>query len=155
MRVFLCFSSLLSSLSYTHMSKKQCIRDAPCNWIPSCAGPTLASLLAPSPQIFAPPPTTRAESPCLFADLAPRPPTPDSPVPPWGWTQGASAAVSAQAPPSPNTIARDEQLERLQSARLKSLRFRDARWPSPGLLKDEGGVFDVLERSIRSGRSWL
>jgi hypothetical protein len=125
------------------MNKKQCIRDAPCCWIPSSVS-TLASMTAP--PSFAPPPI----APPLFA-----PPTEPAAPPAWGWTPGSEAVVAAAAPPSPRSMERNEQLRRLEATRVESLKFRDRKFPSAGLLREDGGMFKVLENSIRSGRSWL
>ena len=160
------------------MNKKQCVRDAPCAWIPSLVVPgetTLASLVAPPPA--APPPPSVPSLPLfVMADpepidppvfffppsrepspsrLTPPPPIPSSPTPAWGWTTGSSEAVAAEAPPSPKTMARNEALARLEVARQKSLKFRDPRFPSAGLMREEGGLFAVLERAIKSGKTFV
>ena len=136
--------------------KRPCMRDPPSCWIPSRAAVVST---ASTSRLLIDPPTNWIPKPCNTACGVPMPSV-SSTLPPVLPPLLTSATLVPPAPPVQETSLSSlaptcKRMRRLEEARLKSLRYRDPRFPGAGLLREEGGVYALMANAILNGRASL
>jgi hypothetical protein len=132
--------------------KRPCMRDPPSCWIPSCA---VATSTASASRLLIDPPTDWIPKPCNTA-CGVKMPSVSTALPPLL----PPVTLVLSAPPMQETSLLSlaptcERMRRLEEARLRSLRYRDPRFPGAGLLREDGGVYALTAKAILDGHTSL